>query len=55
MADACATIGEVVEQVMIKIGLRSNCPGYSLYQSLGGQYEQVLANNEKVGDSLAYW
>lgn len=40
---------------MIKIGLRANCPGYALYQCLGGQYEQALLNTEKVGDSLAYW
>lgn len=52
---ACATVGEVIEQVMIKIGLRAKCPGYALYQCLGDQYEQVLTDNEKVGDSLAYW
>ncbi|XP_015788511.1 myosin-VIIa-like isoform X2 [Tetranychus urticae] len=53
--DACATISEVIEQIQIKIGLRSRCPGYALYQSLGGTSEQALQPEEKVGDALAFW
>ncbi|XP_053210352.1 myosin-I heavy chain-like isoform X2 [Panonychus citri] len=53
--DACATISEVIEQIQIKIGLRPNCPGYALYQSLGGTSEQALQPEEKVGDAIAFW
>lgn len=53
--DACATISEVIEQIQIKIGLRQNAPGYSLYQLLGGNTEQALQPEEKVGDAVAFW
>lgn len=53
--DSCATIQEVIEQIQIKIGLRSNCPGYALYQNLGGSCEQALQPSEKVGDTISYW
>lgn len=53
--DSCATIAEVIEQIMIKIGLRPRCPGYALYQMLGTHSEQALQPEEKVGDALAYW
>lgn len=51
----CVTIGKVVEQIKLKIGLRKNADGYALFQPLDDHSEQVLQPNEKVGDAISYW
>lgn len=53
--DPCATIAEVVEQIKQKIGLRPDCEGYTLFQPLDDDCEQVVHADEKVGDAIASW
>lgn len=53
--DPCATIAEVVDQIKQKIGLRTECGGYALFQPLDDDCEQVLQPEEKVGDAIASW
>lgn len=54
--DACAVIAEVLEQIQLKIELRSHAPGYALYQVLGQNgAEQALQPEDKVGDAIAFW
>ncbi|KPM10210.1 myosin-VIIa-like protein 1, partial [Sarcoptes scabiei] len=54
--DACAVIAEVLEQIQLKIELRSHALGYALYQVLGQNgAEQALQPEDKVGDAIAFW
>ncbi|KAH9518288.1 TRAFAC class myosin-kinesin ATPase super [Dermatophagoides farinae] len=54
--DACAVIAEVLEQIQLKIELRTHAPGYALYQVLGQNgAEQALQPEDKVGDAIAFW
>lgn len=53
--DPCATISEVVDQIKQKIGLKQDTVGYTLFQPLDDDCEQVLPPDEKVGDAISEW